>query len=396
MAFYNLFQEQDVPQEELTGLDKFARSPWMNAASQNMNNMAALRRNQLPQQSSTQAYQQAVAAQAASNQNRKAKALEMQKQEQALDPFFSYKEAKAQGIVPATMTYAEFQNISARRIDSSSAIKNMEHRTILQEQIDNAPDETSRARAEENLATFDTYVRAPQMYGGGVGDQYRVGPSGMVTTMITPEQAIGNKTTLTGATTGKEEEVKTNAGLVREGLTGARESRLAYQGAQVMLDKTNQYLEMFDNGTAPETGFAEALMLNVFGIGSEKLGSLNAATIESALRNLGITNLAPVTEQEFSSVMQMWADISKSPEVNKGALQDAKARTERLMEMIQDDAIYNAGLVQEYGTPQQVQGFMRSNSFVRDLLRDADTGTDTTGGGNDEPSLPDHLKPPGS
>jgi hypothetical protein len=115
------------------------------------------------------------------------------------------------------------------------------------------------------------------------------------------------------------------------------------------------------------------MMLKSFGIGSEDLGDLNAETIRQAMAGLKLANLAPVTEQEFAAVMQMWAEIAKSPSVNRGALKNAKMKTQELMNMIQQDAIYSAGIMEEYGTEAQNRGFLRTNKFVGDLLKPEDT-----------------------
>ena len=338
-------------------------SPGMAMAGQAMNNMSALRRGRTPAQTPVQAYQSAVANQ--SNQRMREDAFS-----QKMNPFFEYETAKERGIIPPDMSYADFTRIGLRGIDSTSPIKNMQVWDSLpanQQKEGETDDEYEERRA----GAFDNMVRAGIQYktgGGGVGYTNAIGGRGGP--LVGSEGATGRNAREAGAITGAQEETKTNAGQVREGLTGASTARVAYQTAENMMDVTDQWLERFDSNDPPDTGMVPALMAKVFGIGPEELGDLNAETINTALLNLGIANLAPVTEQEFASVMQIWADIAKSPEMNKGALKNAKRRTERLMGLIRDDAIYNAGLVEEYGTEGQRGAFTRSNPFIKRLMEE--------------------------
>ena len=214
------------------------------------------------------------------------------------------------------------------------------------------------------------------------------GPDGTITTIVSPAQAVAGAASLEGAKTGAGEQAKTIENQVRKGITGAQEARSAYQAAEGMLKTTDEWLAKLQPGQERvDTGPVAGFMLDVFGIGSEELGELSADTIAATLENLGITNLAPVTEKEFASVMRMWADISNSESVNRGTLAAAKRRTERLMDRIKGDAVYNAGLVEEYGTSGQYNAFRRSNPFVSGLMEASggasDKGTETPKTGSD-------------
>lgn len=365
-------------------LNSFARSPWLTMAAAGLQNMGQMRQGAAPSTNPIAAYQQAVSQQSLANQQHRQNVLAQKKGQQGLEigeqtmelnrqklnPFYEYEEAKKRGIIDPSMSYAEFLNMSNKGFDSTSAIKNYAQRQALVEAVDNAPDEASRKEAEAELAAFDTYVRAPQMYAGGGGSQYRVGVGGAPEELVGAGVATERDAAREGAKTTATEGAKTREQQVRAGIDGARDARAAYQTAESVLKTTNEYLAKFEGQDTVDTGFIPAMMFRTFGIGDEALGELNADTIHMALKNLGITNLAPVTEQEFASVMQMWADISKSPEANKGALTAALRRTERLMDRVRDDAIYNAGLVQEYGSEQQYGAFTRSNPFVQELLDD--------------------------
>jgi hypothetical protein len=379
-------QQQGGPfqqQGPMNPMQRFASSPWMNmaaAGANNMNNMAMGR----PTQNPIAAYQQAVAAQSVANQNKRQHEQAMQvgaqnlkkgelgieQAEQNLDPFYKYNEAKKQKLIPDTMSYAEFLKIGGRTIDTTSPIKNMERRGQLQSAVTNATTPEEREAAEAELKVFDNYVRAPQMYAAGGGQQERVGAGGESDVLVGAGTATGREANLAGSKTTAQEQAKTREEQVRGGLTGARQSREAYKIAEDMLTVTDEYLSKFDGKGDDDidTGFVNGMMLNIFGIGSEELGSMNADSIATVLQNLQITNLAPVTEKEIALVMQMWADISKSESVNKGTLTRAKKRTERLMDMIKEDAIYDAGIVQEYGSPEQYKALLRSNPFANELM----------------------------
>ncbi|GAF73431.1 unnamed protein product, partial [marine sediment metagenome] len=89
---------------------------------------------------------------------------------------------------------------------------------------------------------------------------------------------------------------------------------------------------------------------------------------------------------------RLWASIGASPEMNLGALKNAKRRTARLMSMINEDAIYNAGLVEEYGSAGQNEAFLRANPFVRGLMTNPETDTGVVQWTTDENGKPVRVK----
>lgn len=376
-------------QDQQNPMNRFVSSPWMAMASSGLNNMSAMRRGGMPQTNPTKAYQQAVADQSVANQNQRKGELSIQAAEQANDPFFKYKTAINEGIIPPEMSYAEFQNIAARQLDSTSPIKNTERRSKLVSQIKAETDPEKRAELEGELKFFEAAVRAPQTWGGGGGSQYSTQPgSGVTDTLVDAPTATGREGALAEAKETGTQQAKTSAQQVNEGMAGARSARNMYVSAEEMLKTTDAYLTKFSGDEPIETGFIDGMLMNTFGIGTQEIGEMTADSVHAALINLGITNLAPVTEQEFASVMKMWGDISASPTANKGMLTAAKRRTERLMEQLREEAIYNSGLVEEFGSAGQYGAFRRSNTFVNDLLTDPEGTPDPAPTGKKEPVRP--------
>jgi hypothetical protein len=138
-----------------------------------------------------------------------------------------------------------------------------------------------------------------------------------------------------------------------------------------VLENTLRVKQDFAQGRY-DTGWYEGLLFNMFGKGPEEIGELNAGSIRQGLENLGITNLAPVTEQEFANVLSLWARINVDPEANKGALVEAERRTRQLIQMLQEDMLYNAAIAEEYGTPGQYQGYLRVNPQISELLKQSE------------------------
>jgi hypothetical protein len=366
-----------MPRSGGFNLNSFLNSPGLAMANQAVNNISALRRNQVPQMTPTQAYQRSLMANEElllrKDQERRAKEqqaqmaryrdLQMQGMQRKLDPMADFDSVverlglSGKPIEEQVAAYKDFMKSTAAASNRISKTFIGDNGNMWTIDATGNPTDTGVAVAEGKM--FDL---------PGGGKAWR-GPDGNVTTIVTPQEAITGSAQLAAATTSAEEGEKTKADQVRTGLTGAQDARLAYQSAQAMLDITNEYLDRFAPGVeSVDTGFVPAMMLRMFGIGDEALGQMNADTISAALQNLGITNLAPVTEQEFASVMQMWGDIAKDESVNRGALESARQRTERLMERLKADAIYNAGLVEEYGSEAQYGSFLRANPFVGQMM----------------------------
>jgi hypothetical protein len=348
------------PQQQARGMQGAINSPYAAMANQGMNNMSALRRGQVPNTSPTQAYQQQIVAQATANQQKKINDLKIQGAEQNLDSFYKYKQFQKEFPDQAEgMSYQDFQRINLRGIDSTSQIKNLER---LQQLNPNLSD-------EDAIQFFEDAVRAPKVFQlGGGGVAQTGGPAGQ-RTLVEPSQGTARNVNEAGLTTRAQETEKTNAGQVREALTGSSQARTAYDLSKQLKGVTQEYIDKFEGPTPPDTGFIPGMMANVFGVGTEALGDMSAQTIEAAMQNLGLANLAPVTEQEFAAVMRLWADISNSEELNLGSLKNALKRTERLQSLINNDLIYNAGLMEEYGSKGQNAAYLRSNPMVRDLMK---------------------------
>lgn len=363
-----------VPQAQ-NPLHRAMSSPWAMMASTALNNVGAMSSGRQPQGNPMQAYQQSVAAQAA---QRRADAAEQRSQaehQRRMDPFFEFEEAKRRGIIDPSMSYAEWLNISKqyKGFDTTAPMKNFAQREILAAEVEAAETPEEKEAAQRRLDTFDNYVRSSSPFGGGGGSQYVRTPDGRLVEVISSDSAIAREAKEKSATTEAQEVAKTDVEYYDQGVKMGRSSWEGYRTAENMRKKSEEWLRRFnsdDPNEQIETGPLIGFMANMFGIGPEELGELKSDTISTALVNLGITNLAPVTEKEFAEVMRMWADISQSPSMNRGSLQAIINKTTRLMRMLQDDALYGAALVEEYGSEQRYNAFLRTNPFVNDLLTD--------------------------
>jgi hypothetical protein len=322
-----------------------------------------------------QAYQRGVAQQAALKQQEQNIKLR-QAQEERLraaetrlsNPFYEYEMFQQKFPEQAKdMTFAEFSQLGLKPGDRTSQQKNLAEYMRL----------NPNATQEDIQKFFAEAVRAGTPYQAGGGAIYRHNPiTGERTLLVDAPTATGREATLAGAKEGATQGEKTRAEQVRAGLTGASQARVANQTAEEMLSVTDDWIEKFSGANPPDTGVVTKFMAEFLGIGTEEIGDLSAESIKSGLTNLGLANLAPVTEQEFANVLRLWASLGSSPEMNLGALRNAKRRTERLMDMIREDAIYSAGLVEEYGTEGQRGAFLRANPYIRDLMTDPEpTGT---------------------
>lgn len=103
------------------------------------------------------------------------------------------------------------------------------------------------------------------------------------------------------------------------------ETGTSLTAVQSGLNTTENLLSRMDNGefsgTGPLVGQARDYM------GDVGTAVLQAETVNQALLNLQITNLAPVTEKEIELIQKLYANINRTPEQNKAILREIiKAR----------------------------------------------------------------------
>lgn len=350
--------------------------PGMAMFGQGVNNIMAMRRGGMPQQSPMQAYQNAVLQQAmqekqmaAMQQQQQLNALRMQSQQQQLNPFYDFETARERGYVPQEMTLAEFQQMNLRPESSTSVIKNFQAWSQL----------NPNATPEQQRAAFDNLARAPQIVPTGGGGQMAYSPVSGPRQIVDPAQATAAEAGLAGAERQAETDVDVNQRQLNDALDQTWALKDAYGVANRMSEISDQYLQMLETG-AVDTGLAQSFMLNTFGVGTEELAAMNAEAVNSVLENLQITNLAPVTVQELRTVAGLWADIARQPEPNMGVLKRAIERSKAVMERVQGEAIMQADRVREYGGDARFESLLRANPFIRNIYPQAGA----TGGADDD------------
>jgi len=365
----NGLQMPQPPQASPYGMAEALNSPGAAMAGAGMQNLVNTSlRNYGQQVDPIQAYQQAVQQRAVLSQREQAlsqsAAAEKRAQEEfdiAKDPGFKYRKLVEQGLIdPATTSYTDFLRLGL----SDSATSVQKNFATWLAMNPNATD-------DEKQTAYDNAMRAPityQMGGGGIGVTSGVQPGMGNTTLVAPTTATALEANLAGAKEGATQGVQTSAAQVNTGLERAWAAREAYATSESVLSSSNEFLAKLESGQV-DTGVIDRFLLNTLGVGSEETAALNNETIMQGLQNLGITNLAPVTEQEFANVLKLWADIGMSTTPNIGSVKQAIARTERLQRKIQAEAISAANQVKEYGGESAYGSMLNANEFVRGLVQ---------------------------
>lgn len=157
-----------VPPPPQGGMDAFMNSPGLAMAAQASNNLSALNRGQVPRVTPVQAMQQAarqnqiiqmrraelVDRQLQRDRQQELRDLQIQKAKQGLDPFFAWKQAKADGVVPEETSYEEFMLMGRAQGNNMTAQqKNLLQRKAIQEGIENG------TYTKEDLAIFDRFTQ---------------------------------------------------------------------------------------------------------------------------------------------------------------------------------------------------------------------------------------------
>lgn len=104
---------------------------------------------------------------------------------------------------------------------------------------------------------------------------------------------------------------------------------------------------MKDSGN--DTGLVSGF-LKEFGImGDETDGEMMAAQIETALTNLGIVNLAPVTDKEMEEIKKLFIGLKRPTDVNIGALKASLDRIYRKLDSADFKAQQSRDYILEHG-----------------------------------------------
>jgi hypothetical protein len=352
-------------------LNQFMGSPGFAMAMAAGHNLANSRAGSVnPRVDPVQAYQQTIQRQALIKQSeREAKLREAQEErlrgqearmirteEREMNPAWEYEALQESGLISPDMTFEEYETKFGRRAaDDPSAVREWRYYSSL---------------PEAEKAAYLQMKRASQLVPFGGGTQGVVGPGNVAAPLSGGPTAEGFGAREGVVAAGREagtQAAQTDAEQVNAGLQGAWAANTGYGDAQVMLDESQRFLDMLDSGKV-DTGVIPAALYNIFGIGTEELAAMDNEGIMQTLRNLGITNLAPVTEREFAAVAKLWATISKEEKPNKGSIKQAMRRTERLMSRMENDVLKEAQRVRQYGGEAAYADMLATNPLLQRVL----------------------------
>jgi hypothetical protein len=365
-------------------LNAFLSSPSYGMGMQALNNIGALRNNQ-PQlyQDPHAVYREMVNQRALLNLHpqmqrlreaqeerlRGQEARMVRAEEREMNPAWEYEALQEGGFISPEMTFEEYETKFGRRAaDDPSAVREWRYYSSL---------------PEADKAAYLQMKRASQLVPFGGGEQGVVGP-GNVTAPLpggpTAEGFGAREGIVAASREAGTQAAQTDADQVNAGLESAWAANTSYGDAQVMLDESQRFLDMLESGDV-DTGILPAALYNIFGIGTEELAAMDNEGIMQTLRNLGITNLAPVTEREFAEVAKLWATIAREETPNKGSIKQAMRRTKRLMSRMENDVLKEAQRVRQYGGESAYADMLATNPLLQRVL-----AKETQGAANEEPA----------
>jgi hypothetical protein len=103
----------------------------------------------------------------------------------------------------------------------------------------------------------------------------------------------------------------------------------AYNETQSLLSNSQGWRDQIESGSI-ETGPINSWLYNTFGMNAGNVAGMKTAQIAQGLKDLQMTNLAPVSNVELALIMQMWANIASGKDANRATLDEAIRRTENL------------------------------------------------------------------
>ncbi len=378
---------QPMPQQEGGWMQSPYGAQLMAALGNIGNSMARDPRRQDP----IQAYQNAVVQQA-----------QLRKQRQAIeqaDPFYKFEEAKRRGHIPADMTYQDFEQeirmygrasprAFAPKYGTVTDADGNERQVAMTPVFDPA---TGRTRfVQEDLP--ENFNPSDRIIWQDVGNE-RIGTdpmTGQIVARMPVNLRPGEEPDVRGAQEEAVQLAQTRANQVDTALDAATSTASSYTDAQEILAESRRFLQMLEDPDSPlDTGPISGLLYRVFGVGTEELAALNNEAIMQTLQNLGITNLAPVTEREFAEVARLWASIMLQETPAKGSIKQAIRRTERMITRMEGDILKQANRVRTYGGEGQYNDLVQTNTLLQDMLRrEAQEATDEAVGGITGPDRP--------
>ena len=189
-----------------------------------------------------------------------------------------------------------------------------------------ATGEQPKPLTEEDIFNI---MRGPStMMMGGVG--YTIDPvTKMPVQMVSPEQIGANAGTVaSGEQSGKKvgEGEGVQIATTKDAIWGFE---TAYSDTEALLGNSEYYLQQIESGQI-EPGPINAWMYNTFGMNVGNVAGMKTAQIGQALKDLQLTNLAPISNVELATIMQMWANIASGKDANRSTLEEAIRKTKNL------------------------------------------------------------------
>lgn len=335
------------PVEPRTLAGRLAQSPGWAMARQGAQNINALRQGTPMGISPAQAYQQSIARQAAMRQQEQ----EEKRRMQLLNPFYEYEMAVDRGYANlpdgSTMSFPQWQQASFRRGGPTSVMQNFDRWRQLNPQ---RADETDEAYQQRQAEAFNTLARAPQMVDvGGGGVQSYQPLTGTGTTVVSPDAATQREGDLSYVRQQEEAQASQDAEF--------RTAAASLPELESQLQDTIALREAIRNKEFQDTGYFEGRVMRFT---DEKTAELAAKQVLQTLRNLQITNLAPVTEAEIRLIEDLYASVLKDPEANIGALNAAiemmESKINTINQMgryfVRDNTLRDYGIQQRWSEPE--------------------------------------------
>jgi len=165
---------------------------------------------------------------------------------------------------------------------------------------------------------------------------------------VSPEEAAAIKAQNEGAETTAQKNAEQTAAAMQR----LREISLGDVGFEQATQQISGWIDKLKDGQL-ETGLVSGFLTELGLAGTELSGEALADSVEQALYNLQITNLAPVTEKEIQFIKGLFMDLKSPTEVNVGKLKAALRRINKAIEVADFDFKQQRNYVAEFGDDQQ-------------------------------------------
>lgn len=200
--------------------------------------------------------------------------------------------------------------------------------------------------------------------------------TGEVEQTLTAEQAAAIESTIAESKSFADTTAQKNAEKVAGYMTRINEIAVAGVAFDQTMQQIDGWVDRLEGGDL-ETGLVSGFLTELGLMGTELEGEALADSVEQALYNLQITNLAPVTEKEIQFIKGLFMDLKSPTEVNIGKLKAALKRISRQIEMADYEAQTARDFVLEFGDDTQkgfINRFFPANIGLEEAKRRAQGG----------------------